>query len=111
MPKRKNDELCSFCKKHESEVGPLVIGPPSRSAVKTISKKVCGECLKLCQSSSSIYRKKKKDNENTETQQPNDQISAIGPTISEDSFTSVFVKCPVKKTVLKTEQSLFKYWK
>ena len=36
MPKKKNDELCSFCKKHESEVGPLVIGPPSRSAVKTI---------------------------------------------------------------------------
>ena len=60
MSKRKSDELCSFCKKHESEVGPLVIGPPSRSAVKTISKKVCGECLKLCQSSSSVYRKKKK---------------------------------------------------
>ena len=106
MPKTKNDELCSFCKKHESEVGPLVIGPPSRSEVKTISKKVCGECLKLCQSSSSIYRKKKKEDENTETHEPNDQISAIVPTISEESFTSVFVKCAVKKPASKTQQSL-----
>ena len=106
MPKRKNDELCSFCKKHESEVGPLVIGPLSRSEVKTISKKVCGECLKLCQSSSSIYRKKKKEDENTETHEPNDQISAIVPTISEESFTSVFVKCAVKKPASKTQQSL-----
>jgi ATP-dependent Clp protease ATP-binding subunit ClpX len=69
MPKIKNDEFCSLCKKHKSEigVGPLVIGPPSRSAVKTISKKICRQCLKLCQSSSSIYRKKKKDDEKTES--------------------------------------------
>jgi ATP-dependent Clp protease ATP-binding subunit ClpX len=104
MPKRKNDEFCTFCKKHESEVGPLGIGPPSRSAVKTISKKVCGQCLKLCQSL--ISRKKKKDDENTETQQSNDQINAIGPTISEEPFTSVFVKCAGKKSASKTEQSL-----
>jgi len=104
MPKRKNDEFCSYCKKHESEVGTLGIGPPSRSAVKTISKKVCGQCLKLCQSL--ISRKKKKDDENTETQQSNDQINAIGPTISEEPFTSVFVKCAGKKPASKTEQSL-----
>jgi len=64
-----------MCLKRESKTRPLWIAP--RSAVETISKKICEQCLgqcldicqcsDICQSSSSIYRKKKKDDEKTES--------------------------------------------
>lgn len=60
MRKKKNDQICHFCKKHESEVGPLVIGPPSKSLVKVISKMACAGCLDLFKSLNARNRKKDK---------------------------------------------------
>ncbi|MFM7097300.1 MAG: ATP-dependent Clp protease ATP-binding subunit ClpX [Gemmataceae bacterium] len=59
MSKKKSaTDHCFFCKKHESEVGPLIMSPASRSLIKTISIRACSQCLELCKSLAARSNKK-----------------------------------------------------